>query len=137
MNTKGRFGQYGGQYVPEIVMPALNELETAYLRYKEDPDFQNQFRTLLREYAAGQQISIMQKSLQSIMAAPGSSSSGKISCTQGRIRSTMRSGRLFWLSSWGRSESLQRRERGSMALLLLQWLLCSGWNVTCSWAHWM
>lgn len=51
MNTKGRFGQYGGQYVPEIVMPALNELETAYLRYKEDPDFQNQFRTLLREYA--------------------------------------------------------------------------------------
>ena len=51
MNTKGRFGQYGGQYVPEIVMPALNELETAYLRYQEDPDFQNQFRTLLREYA--------------------------------------------------------------------------------------
>lgn len=51
MNTKGRFGQYGGQYVPEIVMPALNELEAAYLRYKEDPDFQNQFRTLLREYA--------------------------------------------------------------------------------------
>lgn len=34
MNTKGRFGQYGGQYVPEIVMPALNELEAAYLRYK-------------------------------------------------------------------------------------------------------
>ena len=32
-------------------MPALNELEAAYLRYKEDPDFQNQFRTLLREYA--------------------------------------------------------------------------------------
>ena len=30
MNTKGRFGQYGGQYVPEIVMPALNELEAAY-----------------------------------------------------------------------------------------------------------
>ena len=29
MNTKGRFGQYGGQYVPEIVMPALNELEAA------------------------------------------------------------------------------------------------------------
>ena len=51
MNTKGRFGQYGGQYVPEIVMPALNELEAGYLRYKEDPDFQNQFRTLLREYA--------------------------------------------------------------------------------------
>ncbi len=51
MNTKGRFGQYGGQYVPEIVMPALNELEAAYHRYKNDPEFTEQFRTLLREYA--------------------------------------------------------------------------------------
>lgn len=51
MNTKGRFGQYGGQYVPEIVMPALNELEAAYQKYKDDPEFTQQFRTLLREYA--------------------------------------------------------------------------------------
>ena len=51
MNTKGRFGQYGGQYVPEIVMPALNELETAYNKYKNDPTFQGELRTLLREYA--------------------------------------------------------------------------------------
>ena len=51
MNTKGRFGQYGGQYVPEIVMPALNELETAYNKYKNDPEFQAQFKSLLREYA--------------------------------------------------------------------------------------
>jgi len=51
MNTKGRFGQYGGQYVPEIVMPALNELEAAYQKYKDDPEFTQQFRALLREYA--------------------------------------------------------------------------------------
>ncbi|SFT90216.1 tryptophan synthase beta chain [Selenomonas sp. GACV-9] len=51
MNTKGRFGQYGGQYVPEIVMPALNELEAAYEKYKNDPDFAQQLRSLLREYA--------------------------------------------------------------------------------------
>lgn len=51
MNTKGRFGKFGGQYVPEIVMPALNELEEAYKKYKDDPDFQNEFKTYLCEYA--------------------------------------------------------------------------------------
>lgn len=51
MNTKGRFGKYGGQYVPEIVMPALQELEEAYHKYKNDPDFQREFSSLLREYA--------------------------------------------------------------------------------------
>lgn len=51
MNTKGRFGKFGGQYVPEIVMPALNELEEAYKKYKDNPDFQNEFKMYLREYA--------------------------------------------------------------------------------------
>ncbi len=48
---KGRFGAYGGQYVPEIVMPALEELEAAYAKYKEDPDFQKEFAYYLKEYA--------------------------------------------------------------------------------------
>ena len=37
MASKGRFGKYGGQYVPEIVMPVLNQLEEAYNKYKDDP----------------------------------------------------------------------------------------------------
>ena len=36
----GRFGKYGGKYVPETLMPALSELETAYHRYKNAPEFQ-------------------------------------------------------------------------------------------------
>ena len=51
MTKTGRFGKYGGQYVPEIVMPALNELETAYNTYKDDPEFQREFQFYLREYA--------------------------------------------------------------------------------------
>ncbi len=51
MAKKGRFGNYGGQYVPEIVMPALNELEEAYDRYKDDPEFQEEFKHYLNEYA--------------------------------------------------------------------------------------
>ena len=51
MSKKGRFGDYGGQYVPEIVMPALNELEEAYLKYRDDAAFQAEYRSYLKEYA--------------------------------------------------------------------------------------
>ena len=51
MSKKGRFGDYGGQYVPEIAMPALNELEAAYLKYREDEEFLMEFRSYLRDYA--------------------------------------------------------------------------------------
>ncbi len=46
----GRFGSYGGKYVPETLMPALSELETAYSRYKDDPEFQQELTQLLRDY---------------------------------------------------------------------------------------
>ena len=51
MAKKGRFGAYGGQYVPEIVMPALQELEAAYESCKKDAEFQAEFRCYLQEYA--------------------------------------------------------------------------------------
>ena len=51
MERKGRFGSYGGQYIPEILMNAVNELEEAYRKYGEDPDFQAELKELLNEYA--------------------------------------------------------------------------------------
>jgi tryptophan synthase beta chain len=36
---KGRFGEYGGQYIPETLMQAVQELEKAYLFYRDDPAF--------------------------------------------------------------------------------------------------
>ena len=48
---KKRFGRYGGQYVPETVMPALLELEAAYSQYKDDAKFLAEFESYLREYA--------------------------------------------------------------------------------------
>lgn len=49
--SKGRFGKYGGQYVPEIVMPVLKELEAAYEQYHADPDFLAELRRYYVEYA--------------------------------------------------------------------------------------
>ena len=48
---KGRFGDFGGQYVPETLMQTLNELEIAYTHYKNDAVFQNELTVLLNEYA--------------------------------------------------------------------------------------
>lgn len=47
----GRFGAYGGRYVPETLMSALEELEATYEAAKRDPEFQREFDYLLREYA--------------------------------------------------------------------------------------
>ena len=49
--SKGRFGKFGGQYVPEALMYALEELEAAYNRFKDDETFRKEFQTLLNEYA--------------------------------------------------------------------------------------
>ena len=48
---KGRFGRYGGQYVSEILMPALIELEEAYERLIPTSEFQDEYYMLLRDYA--------------------------------------------------------------------------------------
>jgi tryptophan synthase beta chain len=46
----GRFGAYGGRYVPETLMAALEELEHAYAEAKEDPEFQAELGDLLHHY---------------------------------------------------------------------------------------
>ena len=49
--SKGRFGIHGGQYVPETIMNAVNELEATYNKYKDDPEFNQELTELYNEYA--------------------------------------------------------------------------------------
>ncbi|PAX60463.1 tryptophan synthase subunit beta [Brunnivagina elsteri] len=46
----GRFGRFGGKYVPETLMPALAELEAAYYQYRNESGFQAELQQLLRDY---------------------------------------------------------------------------------------
>ena len=46
-----RFGPYGGRYVPETLIPALDELERAWLEARDDPGFEHDLDRLLRDYA--------------------------------------------------------------------------------------
>ena len=48
--SRGYFDKYGGKFVPETLMSALGELESAYISASNDPDFQDQFSLLCRDY---------------------------------------------------------------------------------------
>ncbi len=50
-DSRGRFGDFGGRYVPETLLPALDELEQAYLAARQDQQFQTELEHLLHEYA--------------------------------------------------------------------------------------
>lgn len=49
-DSMGRYGKFGGKYVPETLMPALAELETAFKQYRNEPSFQAELQDLLRDY---------------------------------------------------------------------------------------
>ena len=49
-NHKGYFGAYGGKFVPETLIPALNDLENAYKEASKDPEFEKEYLYLLHEY---------------------------------------------------------------------------------------
>ena len=49
-NHKGYFGAYGGKFVPETLIPALNDLESAYKEASKDPEFEKEYLHLLHEY---------------------------------------------------------------------------------------
>ncbi len=47
----GRFGEFGGKYIPETLVPAIEELEENYLKYRHDKNFKKELEYYLREYA--------------------------------------------------------------------------------------
>ena len=49
--SRGYFEEFGGRFVPETLMPALDELEEVYLEMKDDPEFINQLKSLLADYS--------------------------------------------------------------------------------------
>lgn len=51
MILDGKFGKYGGIFVPELLIPALEELEAAFLKYKDDKEFNAELEYYLREFA--------------------------------------------------------------------------------------
>jgi tryptophan synthase beta chain len=53
MNKKqrGKFGRFGGQFVPEVLIPAVKELEQEYERFRDDPEFKQELDYYLQDFA--------------------------------------------------------------------------------------
>ena len=95
-SVAGRFGPYGGRYVPETLMVPLLELERAYQQATTDPAFQAKFQNLLKNFAGRPTPLQFADRLTAHLGGPRSISNAKIFCTPGLTRSTMPSGRACW-----------------------------------------
>src|SRR5208283_1410688 len=101
-NGAGRFGPYGGRYVPETLMAALEELELAYEKARRDKSFQREVQHLLTTFA-GRPTTLTASRANS--AAPKFTSSAKTCSTPERIRSTTPSARQCSRAAWARNAS--------------------------------
>jgi len=66
-DKKGRFGDFGGQYIPETLMSAVQELEKAYQHYKNDTDFQKELDELLNDYAGRPSLLYFAKKMTAVL----------------------------------------------------------------------
>jgi tryptophan synthase beta chain len=69
-NKQGRFGQYGGRYVPETLIPALMELEEAYSAAKKDRQFKRELAESLQHYVGRPTPLYFAKQLSTLMGGP-------------------------------------------------------------------
>jgi tryptophan synthase beta chain len=69
-SVEHRFGPYGGQYVPETLIPALTELEAAWLDANKDPEFTTRLRELLRDYVGRQSPLYLAERLSEVVGRP-------------------------------------------------------------------
>ena len=89
----GRFGPYGGKFVPETLMQALAELEQAYRAAKQDPSFQDELQGCRNCTPGGQRRFTTLRISPMSWAARKSTSSARTWPTPARTRSTTRSDR--------------------------------------------
>ena len=96
----GRFGEYGGRYVPETLMAALEELETAYAEAQADPDFHLELDSLLHNYAGDPLRFTMRNGCRNSLAEQRFILSAKTCCIPERTRSTTVSARGCLRDAW-------------------------------------
>ena len=134
--TDGRFGVHGGQYIPETLMNAVLELEEAYLKYKDDPEFNKELEELLNEYAGRPSrlyyAAHMTEDLGGAKMYLKREDLNHTGCSQDQQRTgTGASGQ----ENGQDSVSSQRPEQDSTAWQPRQRQLSWAWNVKCSWVR--
>ena len=102
-DTHGHFGPYGGIFVAETLMAALDELRIEYEKARNDPEFMAEFEYELKHYVGRPSPVYHARRLSEQSAARRSTSSAKTSTTPARTRSTTPSARRCLPGAWARS----------------------------------
>jgi hypothetical protein len=98
------FGEFGGMYVPQILMPALRQLEEAFVSAQKDPVFQAEFTDLLKNYA-GRPTALTKCRNLTEGTKPRCISSVKTCCTAVRIKPTRCWARRCSRNGWAKPKS--------------------------------
>lgn len=104
--SKGRYGQFGGQYSAETLMNALQELETAYRDAMADPEFVGEFRRLLKEYAG--RPSLLSRRAPFRRSRHAGIPEARGSESHRGSQDQQRPGAGAWLSAWAGASSPRR-----------------------------
>ena len=78
-DANGRFGEFGGRYVAETLMPLVLELEQEYAKAKADPSFQAEFDWLLEHYVGRPSADVLRRAADASISAGRKSTSSAMS----------------------------------------------------------
>ena len=92
---RGYFGMYGGQHVPEVLIPALDEVDEMYQKLIKDPTFHEEFAYYLKHYT-GRPSSLYRADRLTAELGGATIYLKKISTTRAHTKSTTRSVRFYW-----------------------------------------
>ena len=107
--SKGRFGEYGGQYVPETLMNAVNEVEDAYNYYKNDPQFQAELDDLLKNYAGRPSLLYEAKKMTKDLGGAKIYLKREDLNHTGAHKINNAIGRCYWQNVWGKTYHCRNR----------------------------
>jgi len=133
--TPGRFGPYGGRYVPETLMVPLFELERVYELAKTDPAFQARLQDLLKNFAGRPTPLQFAARLTAKLGGPRIYLKREDLLHTGAHKINNAIGQGLLAVKMGKPRIIAETGRGSMAWPPPPWPRISAWNAPCTWAR--
>src|SRR5881397_187851 len=99
-DARGRFGEFGGRFVPETLMHPVEELEQAYEAARRDPNFHAELDRLLRDFAGRPTPLFHARGSRNAWAARSSTSSARTCSIRALTRSTIALGKACSRAGW-------------------------------------
>ena len=131
MNT--RFGEFGGQYIPEILMSEINHVAEAYEKYKNDPAFKAELKDLYANYTGRPSMLYEAKRMRADLGGPKIYLKREDLNHTGAHKINNCIGQALLAKRMEKHGSLRKRELVSMVWLQLLSRRFWGWNVKYSW----